>query len=311
MNDRASDMNKPESQFVERLEWQLTSAFRRASRLTPMVRKVAIPRRLAAAALLVCVLLTGVAVSKAADYVKDSWRRKIEVARAERDVILKRAHLESILRMEKQAGERIAAGVIEEEEYRALKTAAEGAEYDLKRSRLDLEEVKKSGVAPRNELYAPKVGGRDYVSERLELELKAAELDLGQMERRLNRFADLAEEKMIRTDRLALIQGETEGRRLKIGGIRRRLELRKKFLEGELSAEEAEVRELLTDAEKSLKMHEARIEAIKAELKRLETLEAKGLISQGEVDRLKYELDAAQAEKKLAALEVDILEKVR
>ena len=74
---------EPDSQFVNRLEWQLASEFRRTDRLKPAAGKVAVPRRWSPSALAAGVLLMGVAATKAADLIKDSWRKKIEVARLE------------------------------------------------------------------------------------------------------------------------------------------------------------------------------------------------------------------------------------
>ena len=52
---------------------------------------------------------------------------------------------------------------------------------------LDLEEVKASGEAPRDELYAPVVGGRDFVSERLEIEKRMLEARSGFAPNRIER----------------------------------------------------------------------------------------------------------------------------
>ena len=85
---------EPDSQFLDKLEWQLSSEFRRMSRLKPAAGKVAVPRWVVAFSLVAGVLLMGVAAIKAADSIKGAWRKKIEIARLETDVKLKRAFLE-------------------------------------------------------------------------------------------------------------------------------------------------------------------------------------------------------------------------
>ncbi len=90
---------EPENQFLERLEWQLSSEYRRTSRLKSSPEKIALSRRLVAVSLMVGILMTGVAMIKATEYIKDSWRRKIEIARIETEVKLKEAHLESTREM--------------------------------------------------------------------------------------------------------------------------------------------------------------------------------------------------------------------
>ena len=85
---------EPDAKFVDRLEWQLTSEFRRREHLKPAPGRIAVPRSVAALSVAAGILLLGVAATKAADLIKDSWRKKIEVARLETEVKIKRAFLE-------------------------------------------------------------------------------------------------------------------------------------------------------------------------------------------------------------------------
>ena len=85
-------------------------------------------------------------------------------------------------------------------------------------SLLDLEETKASGEAPRDELYAPLVGGRDFVSERLEIDKKALEADIdlqrGRIERQLKARIDLGliPKNALDVFQAALAVQEAEGR---------------------------------------------------------------------------------------------------
>ena len=67
---------EPDCRFVDRLEWQLASEFRRKDRLKPAAGKVAVPRYVVALSLAAGVLPMGVAATKAADLIKDSWAEK-------------------------------------------------------------------------------------------------------------------------------------------------------------------------------------------------------------------------------------------
>ncbi len=163
---------EPDSQFVDRLEWQLASEFRRREHLKPAPGRIAVPRSVAALSVAAGILLLGVAATKAADLIKDSWRKKIEVARLETEVKIKTAFLELKKEWSAQTENKCALGLISNEETLTAKSASQEAAAELERAILDLEEVKASGEAPRNELYAPLVGGRDFVSERLEIEKK-------------------------------------------------------------------------------------------------------------------------------------------
>jgi hypothetical protein len=311
MEEKMSKTYEPDSQFLEKLEWQLSSEYRRTNRLKSPSGKIAIPRRMVAIACMVGILMTGVAVIKAADYIKDSWRKKIEIARAETDVKLKMAHRESTREMVTRAETRFSNGLIREEEYRVIKVAAEKAELDLKRSQLNLDEVKVSGEIPRNELYAPVMGGRDFVSERLKIEEDEVELDLELLRSHLERFKQLFENDLVSGDELNQIQVEFAARKVIIDKIQKRLDLRKRFVAGEITAQEVEIKDRITTAERNLHLVQSRVDTLNAQLMRLKALETQGLISPTEVKQLQYALNAAQAELKLAILEMEVLKKVK
>ncbi|MGZ5469484.1 MAG: hypothetical protein ACXW2H_10205, partial [Candidatus Aminicenantales bacterium] len=128
-----------DSQFLDKLEWQLASEFRRTSRLKPAAGKVAVPRWVVAFSLVAGVLLMGVAAIKAADSIKGAWRKKIEVARLETDVKLKSAFLEFKKELTAKGETQASVGLTREDEYLWMKTGAEGAALDLERARLDLD----------------------------------------------------------------------------------------------------------------------------------------------------------------------------
>jgi hypothetical protein len=264
-----------------------------------------------ALSLVLGILITGVAVTKAADYIRDSWRKKIEIARAETEVKFKKAHLESVKEMESQAKMRASNGLIRHDEYQRMKLAAQRAELDLQKSQLNLEEVKATGTVPRSELYAPKVRGRDFVSERLKIEKKEMNLDLEQLKSQLKRIQQMVQENLISKHELEQILADIANRKVMEQKIQERLDLRKSFLSKEMTAQEIEVKTSLITAERNLKLAQTRVDSLKKQWDRLKELEAQGKISQTEVKRLQYDLDAAKAELKLAALEKEVLEKIK
>jgi len=306
-----SEIYEPDGQFLERLEWQLSSEYRRTNRLKPSSGKIAVPRRMVAITCMVGILMTGVAMIKAAEYIQDSWRKKIEIARAETEVKLKRAHLESTREMASRAEMRFSNGLVREEEYRVIQIAAKRAELDWNKSLLNLDEVKASGAAPRNELYAPEVGGRDFVSERLKIEIKEIELDLELFRSRVERLKQLVEKGLVQGDEFGLIQSEIAARKVTIDKIQKRLDLRKRFVAGEITAQEVEIKDRMTVAERNLHLAQSRVDSLSEQLKRLKTLETKGMISPLEIKQMQYALDVAQAELELATLEMDVLKKLK
>ncbi|MCJ7488295.1 MAG: hypothetical protein MUQ25_19310 [Candidatus Aminicenantes bacterium] len=302
---------EPDSKFVERLEWQLASEYRRANRLKAAPGKVAVPRRMVAVTLVAGVLLAGVAAIKAADYIKDSWRKGLEIARVGTEVQLKKAHLESTREMAARAETLASSGLIREEESHVLKLGVEKAALDLDKSLLNLDEVKASGVAPRDELYAPVMGGRDFVSERLKIQIRGDEGDLELLGSRLDRSKRLVEVGVVSVGDLDLIQAEIAARMAMIDETRKRIDLRKRYVAGEVSAQEVEIGDWMAVAEKNLRQAQTKVDSLMKQMERSEAQEALGLVSPRETSQLRYALDAAQAELKLATLEVDVLGRIK
>ena len=302
---------EPDSQFLDKLEWQLASEFRRMGRLKPATGKIAVPRWVVAFSLAAGVLLTGVAAIKAADSIKGAWRKKIEVARLETDIKLKSAFLEFKKELTAKAETQASLGLIREDEYLWRKSGAERAALDLERARLDLEEVKDSGELPRNELYAPAVDGRDFVGERLVIDRKVLELDLELRRARLERLKRRVDLGLVPRDGLDEAMASTALQEAGIGDIEKRLDLRKRFLAGAMTAEEVEIQDRMTAAERDLRQARSTVDSMKKRLESLQAKEAVGMISDTEVQQAQFGLSYAQAQLSLALLEKDVLSKIK
>ncbi|MGB8959003.1 MAG: hypothetical protein WCC00_08350 [Candidatus Aminicenantales bacterium] len=302
---------EPDSQFLDKLEWQLASEFRRMSRLKPAAGKVAVPRWAVAFSLAAGVLLMGVAAIKAADSIKGAWRKKIEVARLETDVKLKSAFLEFKKELTAKAETQASVGLIREDKYLWMTTGAERAALDLERARLDLEEVKDSGETPRNELYAPAVDGRDFVSERLVIDRKVLELDLESRRARFERLKHRVDLGLAPHDWLDESLASTAVQEAGIGDIEKRLALRRRFLAGTITVEEVEIEDRMTAVERDLRQAQSTVDSLKKRLESLQAKEAVGMISNTEVEEVQFGLSYAQAQLSLALLEKDILSKIK
>lgn len=299
---------EPDSRFVDRLEWQLASEFRRKDRLKPAAGKVAVPRYVVALSLTAGVLLMGVAATKAADLIKDSWRKKIEVARLETEVKIKRAFLELKKETADEAEKRFSLGLFSEDTVLTAKQVVERSAYDLEKTVLELEEVKASGEAPRDELYAPLVGGRDFVVERLEIGRRMLHVDLDLRQQILRQRVDAA---VLPKSALDAFQATLDVQDAAIADIENRLTLRKKFLTGEISAAELEVQTRMSAAEKDLREAQSAIETMRPRLEDLRAKEAAGLVTSDEVKVIQLLLDSAQAKADLALEEIEILKSIR
>ena len=306
-----SKIYEPENQFLERLEWQLSSEFRRADRLKSSPERVSLSRRMVAVSLMIGIFMTGVAMIKATEVIRDSWRKKIEIARIETEVKLKEAHLESTKEIVSRIEIQFKNGLLTEEEYQVRQVALENARLDLQKSQLNLEEVKASGKIPRNELYAPLVRGRDFVSERLKIEINEIELGLGLYKNHYAKIKQRVEVGIIQESALDHIQADITSQNVIIDNIKKKLDLRSRFLSGEFTAQEIEIKSRKTVAEKNLHLAQSKVETLKKQIKYIEDRVAMGLVSQWELTQMQYALNAAQAELDLANLEIDVLNKIK
>ncbi len=302
---------EPENQFLERLEWQLSSEYRRTDRLKPAHGKVAVSRRMVAVSLMVGVLMTGVAAIKATEVIRDSWRKKIEIARIETEVKLKQTRLESTRAIVSRIETQFANGLIQEEEYQMMLISLRRAELDLRKSQLKLEEVSASGKAPRDELYAPVVRGTDYVSERLKLEIQELELDQDLHKDHFMRAKERVEAGVLNENELDYLQSTIEDQKTKIANINKKLQLRERFVAGDITAQEVEIEERMTIAEKNFSLAQSKVDNIVKQIKYIEDRVAAGLIYEMELTQMQYALNAAQAELDLAALEIDVLKNIK
>jgi hypothetical protein len=211
-----------------------------------------------------------------------------------------------------KAERQVSMGLIHEDDALVSKLGVERAASDLKRSLVDLEEVKASGKAPRNELYAPAVGGRDFVSERLEIDKRTLEVDLGlrrgRTERNLKEKVDLG---LIPKSGWEDFQASLAVQEAEVGDIEKRLDLRRRLLAGEISAEEMEIQDRTTAAERDLRQARSSVASFQRRLELLRAKQAVGVISESEIQGYQFALDAAQAELNLALQQIDILKKLK
>lgn len=302
---------EPDSQFVDRLEWQLASEFRRARQLRSAA-KIAVPRQAVVLAVLAGVLLAGVAATKAADLIKDSWRRKLDLAKAETDVRLQRAW--SGFRNERaaEAEKRFSMGLIPQEDSLVAKLGADLSALDLRKSELNLWEVQASGKAPQNDLYAPLVAGRDLVAERLEIGQRMYELSLELRRSRISQgLRARVEMGLVSPNEMKAFLSKTDSEQAEIESFGRRIDLRRQFIEGSLSAEAVEISDRMALAERDLRLAQLRVDSVQRDLEEKRRRFTLGETPETEIQALQLGLTMAEEELALAKLEVEILKSVR
>ncbi len=187
------DLHTPTPAFVAGLEEAVLRAYREADAI-PVIPRAPSTRwrdwgRIAAVLLLGAAL--GVGGQFASAQVRDA-RTRSELERslmAERDLAAFR--LEVASKEAKRVSDGYTVGTLPKQALRDAEASKRALEVAVQRIELDLAEVRSSTAAPRNELWAPNVSGRDFVKERLQLEASlaqernyAAERNLMEVERR-------------------------------------------------------------------------------------------------------------------------------
>lgn len=107
------------------------------------------------------------------------------------------------------------------------------------------------------------------------------------------------------------LKAELAARQAFLEEIQGRMELRRRFLEKQVTALEVEIHGRLAEAEKTLKAASARVEELQVKLTELSLKASLGLVPPGEVRALQAELESTKAVMKLASIEKTELLKVR
>jgi beta-phosphoglucomutase-like phosphatase (HAD superfamily) len=143
------------------------------------------------------------------------------------------------------------------------------------------------------------------------IERKVLELDLGLRRARLERHKQRVDLGLAPREGLDEFLASTAVQEAGIGDIEKRLDLRKKFIAGAMTAEEVEIQDRMIAAEKDLRQAQSTVDSLKKRLESLQAKEAVGMISNTEVQQAQFSLDYAQSQLSLALLEKDILSKIK
>jgi hypothetical protein len=168
-----SGMHTPSPEFRERLEWELVHAFRREQRLDDNRRRTL--RRMRAAAVIVVCIAIGATAGFAPAQIRDGARRDslLQSARGDLDLAMLRLQLarENLADIQRK----VDAGVLGESSLAGAVSELRTMEAKIMRARYDTEEIAATSQSPRDDLNSPLVNDRDFVKDRLQLDLLAAQ----------------------------------------------------------------------------------------------------------------------------------------
>lgn len=301
----------PRDGFVERLEWQISSELRRRHRSGPATWLPASPLRAAAviAFLVIVSMAVGGAAVAAAVQAQNKERRDLVVSGYEYRVQLAQDRVSAALREVDRVDRQVAIGLEPPVTLQDSRLRLAEAQGMLKTSELELQEARTTGQEAQDQISAPLVSGRDFVSERLQTSLLAPELGLANarvvaqaMRRRwdvgLATAADLAEAEA----RVVELEAAT-------ASIRRKIEIRRQFVGGQITASQADLRVIESEAEQRVKALEPRIALARKHVADVERRFQMGLVTHVDLAEAKLRLSTLEADLAKAQLDLALIRK--
>jgi multidrug resistance efflux pump len=196
------------------------------------------------------------------------------------------------------AGETIAA------KYRK---AVAQAESEVRRRELDLAETRITGRAPVDDLSGPLVDGEDFIAQRLETRLGAVGPELHELQAEFSRTELLAERGVVSERELIRARADLQEAQQTLARLQERISLRRSFINGEMAAEEAELRALLRDTEAEHAVAEPRLRAAQIRMQRIAALHERGAVTGGELREAEAAIREAESNLALAEVQLEMI----
>jgi len=299
------ESHEPTPEFRAHLEWQIETALRRETRLSaPVSGRV---HQVGLVLIVLAALATGGVVGIASGRVQDARQRDqlIEAANSEESVV--RLRLELAQANFQDSRKRFDAGTVGRETVLAAEQQMRAMMLALARIQLDIDEIRTTSATPRNDLDAPLVGRRDFVRERLELDLQAAQYAMESAEKSAVQAAERF--KVGVAPKAPQLQAEADlaQARARMQQLMVTIELRQRYLRGEIKREALAPAARRSELSLQLASTQREIELVGARVGELRRQVAVGQASEldlkrSEVDLLEKQLDLKRIQQEIEAL---------
>lgn len=301
------DAHEPDPRFVESLEGELSRRLRRKERSGAPPRPAV--RFLKTGGLIVGSLVLGAAAMGASQQLSDAWRQELLEARLEVQLELARQRVELQLEALGLTREQVEQGVRSDRDLMYFELQIAEAEAAARTTALELEELRRSGRAPLGELSSPLVDGRDFVSERIQVRMEVARrhldvvrTDEGRARQRAE--AGLISDQEVQARNLVALQAE-----LQLESLAEQLELRRAYLDSEITAVEAELKLLEVQTQNQIDLLNKRREHFQRELEHLEEAVGLGSRHPAATAQLRTGLAEVEGALRLAQAELEIVQR--
>jgi len=303
-----TERHEPSPEFVSNLEWQIKTSFQRKDRFAQPMRQNGAARARTVFLVLLSAFI-GAGAVMASEQVQQSRAKEILLVRVQGQQRIAALQLEMVVSNLRDVEERFEAGLIHEEDLVMARLPLREAEAHIQTLRLDEEEIEASGEAPRNEISAPLVDGRDFVTERMRLELQTAMDRFSLFEQRLAGTMEAVDTGFFASDSDHVRQAEASVAHMEteVAGIQERMTLRRRFLDGELTAVEVEAGLEIEEAESRLEQHRLEYDLINGQMGDIIEAVQIGHMAEGSLEQIRLQLMQLEMEMEILERTLELL----
>lgn len=300
--------HEPTPEFAARLESQLVTELRRRNREGHAPWWAAWPAArlaVAAAALVLLAMGAGGAVVAATYEAQNAQLRDQLVATYEQRVALARQRLDLATTEHAAAQRRFEVGLSDTTTVLEKGVDVVGATAQVELLTIDLAEIRASGREPNHELSAPRIAGRDYVGERLRVQLTVPE-------RSVEVARQLIKDNLIRVEigtmspeSIEVVRNRVIELEASVETLQRKIAVRDLFLTGRVNAPTVQLRGVEIEMEQRIKVLRPQVDQALAAVKRVTQQVEVGLMpskaaAEAKLRQLELETELSKAELELA-----------
>ncbi|MEP6730634.1 MAG: hypothetical protein ABJE10_08345 [bacterium] len=295
MNDitedaKLSDVHRPTQDFRDYLDDEVVRTFRQGRAL----------RRLRAAAVILVTVALGASAGLASAQMRDGAQRDSLLSAAQADAMLASVRLRLAQARLGEGKKLVSVGARSSESLASAEAEVQTMESQLGRVAFNIDEIKATASAPRDDLNAPTVNGRDFVKDRIQLQLMTAQAQMQAAERTrdemMRRVRAGVADKLAGVDAdLAVLKTQRD-----MMVLIDRLALRREFLEKGTPVDQLMRRLELTEVRQDMNVTSRSLDLARQRVGDVEKARSAGVT--GELDVMKAKLEAMELEVALQRL---------
>jgi outer membrane protein TolC len=254
-------------------------------------------------------VVLGAAAMGFSQQLSDAWRRELLETRLEVQLEMAQQRIAVHLDALGLTREQVDQGVRNDRDLLYFELQIAQAEVDAKIMALELEEIRLSGREPQDALSSPLVDGRDFVSERIQVHMEIARrhLDVVRSDVELTRQraeVGVVSESDVQARNLVALEAERQ-----LDSLTRQLELRRAYLDSEITAIEAELMVLEAEAQRQISVLAGQRGYFQRELDRYQAAIEVGTANPAAAAGLRAQMAELEGQLRLSEAELQIVQR--